>query len=186
MNLRETMHRVEQIGVCKWRDREHVLQLVSLIPGLEMPFVRLLHEWSLHLSAAEAEAREWFGALQTRDVYDAGDWEEYRDFERRMLQQSREFIRQLSLMREHSPTLRHSRACRSFIAHIVQDAQLITVLLERDMAGPADNDSADAGIAGVESIPAAANRREGHPIGVLPVMRFILKRKPGGGWSLVR
>ena len=167
MNLRETMRRVEQIGVCKWRDREHVLQLISLIPGLEMPFVRLLHEWSLHLSAAEAQARDWFGALQTRDVHDARDREEYRDFERRMLRQSREFIRQLGLMKDHSPTLRNSSAYRSFIAHIIQDAQLLIVLLERDMSG-------------------AADKKEGHPIGVLPVMRFVLKRKPGGGWSLVR
>jgi hypothetical protein len=182
--LREALERAERIGNGKRRDREHVRQIASLLPGLEMPFLRLMHAWSVHLAAAEAEAKGWILFFRTKGFAAPQDRDNYRDFERRMLVQSREFIRQLSLMQDHSPALRRSGAARSFIAHVVQEAQRTAALLEREEARPAAVD--DTAAAGASAAPAqAASPGDVRSHFLLPAVRFVLKRKAGGGWSLV-
>lgn len=167
----QALYRVEQIGICKWRDREHAAQLSAFVVGLEPAFQRLLHEWGTFLASAEAEAREWYYALKDRKLEMKEEWEEYVQFEELMRGQSLEYIRQLELMKEHSKPLRQSRAYRAFVTHVVQDARILTSLLIPVPPEKADKPKEPPAFRQAE----ATNQQP---------LRMSLKRKPSGGWSL--
>jgi Fe-Mn family superoxide dismutase len=160
MDRNQALYRTEQIGLCKWRDREHAAQMASFITGLEPPFIRLTQEWGMHLAAAETQAREWFYALKEMDLDLPEDAKEYEAFEERMHRQSAEYIRQLELMREHSSVIRHSRTYRAFLAHIIQDARILIVMLRH------------------------ITRSKPEPVSEILPVRISLRRKSEGGWSL--
>lgn len=176
MEYTQALYRVEQIGICKWRDREHASQLSSFVAGLEPAFQKLLYEWGTYLASAEAEAREWYYALKDKELVKPEEWEEYEQFEELMQGQSLEYIRQLELMKEHSGPIRQSRVYRAFLAHIVQDARTLTTLL----AKPKPNKSVHS--TGQQKKELHDHRPSGAPSE--EPKRMSLKRNPDGGWSL--
>ena len=182
MNLHQALTRIEQIGVCKWRDRDHALQMLNFLAGLEAPFVRLIHEWTLHLSLAEAQARVWFYTLRENPA-DPDNWNAYADFEQSMLLQSREFMRQLDLMKEHSPFIRHSRSARAFITHIIQDAGILAAQLQPNLRSDRPASTGDLP-ASPSASPDLSNGTDFSDVQPVPATRLVLRRKPGGGWAL--
>ncbi|MGG3455848.1 Fe-Mn family superoxide dismutase [Paenibacillus rhizolycopersici] len=124
---------LEEIRFWKQQEAEHTEVIQAIVPGLEANYVQLLEEWKPIFEGTQTAADRLLQyALATPSA--ASSPEVVRQTERLLqasFQQSREFIRQLEIMLNHSHAVKMVPLAPVVLQHIIRESAYFLEVLER-------------------------------------------------------
>ncbi|MBW4840365.1 MAG: DUF2935 domain-containing protein [Paenibacillaceae bacterium] len=124
---------LEEIRFWKQQEAEHTEVIQAIVPGLEANYVQLLEEWKPIFAATEGAADKLLQyALTTPSATSSP--EVIRQTERLLqasFKQSREFIRNLEVMLQHSAAVKSVPLAPVVLLHIIRESAYFLEVLER-------------------------------------------------------
>lgn len=123
---------LEEIRFWKQQEAEHTDVIKAIVPGLESHFVKLLDEWKVVFTRTEEAADRLlqFG-LSSKEA--AASPQLIQQTERLLaaaFQQSREFIRQLYFILDHSAAVKSIPLAKVVLLHIIRESEYFLGVLE--------------------------------------------------------
>ncbi|MBW5445630.1 DUF2935 domain-containing protein [Cohnella sp. CFH 77786] len=116
---------LEEIVYWKRREKDHAAVIREIVPGLEWPYIRLLQDWENVFGQMAEHARGTLrAALENRGESELSEWEAQVS---KLLEdshcQSREFVRQLGLLQEHSAAVRRMPAAPALLSYVRRESE---------------------------------------------------------------
>lgn len=122
---------LEEIRFWKEQEKEHTLIIRALVPDLEPSYVKLLEEWEAAFANSERVAnqliKQLLPATQPPAPYIMRSIDQLVQTAKH---QSKEFIKQLYIMLEHSAAVRAVPLAQTFILHIIRESEYFLGVLE--------------------------------------------------------
>lgn len=128
---------LEEIRFWKQQEMEHTEVIKAIVPGLEAPYVKLLNEWAVVFGETERAADQLLRqVLATPGPLSPQFVVQIELLLRVSLEQSREFIRQLYMMKNNSPAVQKIPLADTVLLHIIRESEyFIEVLKELSPPG---------------------------------------------------
>lgn len=128
---------LEEIRFWKQQEMEHTEVIKAIVPDLEPPYVKLLNEWAVVFGETERAADQLLRqVLATSGPLSPQLIAQIERILHISLEQSREFIRQLYMMKDNSPAVQKIPLADTVLLHIIRESEyFIEVLKDLNQPG---------------------------------------------------
>lgn len=128
---------LEEIRFWKQQEMEHTEVIKAIVPGLEAPYVKLLNDWAVVFGETEKAADQLLNqVLSSSGPLSPQLITQIEQLLRVSLEQSKEFIRQLYMMKNSSNAVQQIPLADTVLLHIIRESEyFIEVLKELSQPG---------------------------------------------------
>ncbi|WP_150271991.1 Fe-Mn family superoxide dismutase [Paenibacillus tepidiphilus] len=175
---------LEETVFWKHQEKEHTEVIKAVVPQLEAPYVKLLDEWAAVLGATEQAARLLLGAAQTQQTSGHPGLQSGAEHLLRTAEaQSREFIRQLTALKEASAAVNASPLAGVLLLHMIRESEHYIEHLKILDPGGVNRSTEAVGALhppaeGLADAPPATPLSDGRDQGVVPIGGHTLPPLP--------
>ncbi|WP_054958614.1 Fe-Mn family superoxide dismutase [Paenibacillus dakarensis] len=122
---------LEEIRFWKLQEMEHTEVIQAIIPTLEAPYVKLLNEWKVVFGETEKAADQLLQQVLTTSGPLSPQLIAHIEILLRVsLEQSKEFIRQLYIIKDNSPAAKQTPLADTVLLHIIRESEYFIEVLE--------------------------------------------------------
>ncbi|CAG7634864.1 hypothetical protein PAESOLCIP111_03600 [Paenibacillus solanacearum] len=115
---------LEEIRFWKMQEREHTVVIRELAPALEASYAALMRQWEETFGQTEAEAQQWIETVvQLQPPVSPYIDGRIRNLLHAAAAESREFIRQLFLLMQHSAPIQANPVIQTVVMHIIRESE---------------------------------------------------------------
>lgn len=122
---------LEEIRYWKHQERKHIVLIKAIVPDLEPVYVKMLDQWAVVFSDTEKAADELLRHILGQTAPPSPQMlAQIEQVLRAACEQSREFIRQLHGMKEHSESVQKTPLASTILLHVIRESEFFLNTLE--------------------------------------------------------